>query len=50
MGKMKELQLDITTCDLCYGTGWLYFGNGEDFDTESCDCNPHQLFITKENN
>jgi hypothetical protein len=49
MAKMKTLYTEITTCDLCYGTGWLYFGNGEDFDTESCDCNPHQLFITKEN-
>jgi hypothetical protein len=50
MAKMKTLYTEITTCDLCYGTGWLYFGNGIDFDTESCDCNPHQLFITKENN
>ena len=50
MGVMKELHLDITTCDLCYGVGWLFFGNGIDYDTEACDCNPHQLFITKENN
>ena len=49
MGVMKELHLEITTCELCYGTGWLHFGNSEDYDTESCDCNPHQLFITKEN-
>jgi hypothetical protein len=49
MAKMKELVAEITTCDLCYGTGWLFFGNGIDYDTESCDCNPHQLFITKEN-
>ena len=49
MAKMKELYSQITTCDLCYGTGWLFFGNGIDYDTESCDCNPHQLFITKEN-
>jgi hypothetical protein len=50
MAMMKQLYGTIVTCDLCYGTGWLYFGNETDFDTESCDCNPHQLFITKENN
>lgn len=49
MAKMKTLYAEITTCDLCYGSGWLFFGNGIDYDTESCDCNPHQLFITKEN-
>jgi hypothetical protein len=49
MAKMKELYAEIITCDLCYGTGWLFFGNGIDYDTESCDCNPHQLFTTKEN-
>jgi hypothetical protein len=48
MGKMKELYSEIIACDLCFGTGWIFFGNGIDYDTENCDCNPHQLFNTKE--
>jgi uncharacterized protein YbaR (Trm112 family) len=60
MGKFKNTLMDILACDLCYGKGWLYVGNNEDFDVYTCDCNLysvpsdeimeyHQLFKTKEN-
>jgi uncharacterized protein YbaR (Trm112 family) len=60
MGKFKNTLMDILACDLCYGKGWLYVGNNEDFDVYTCDCNSysvpadeimeyHQLFKTKEN-
>ncbi len=49
MAMMKTLMTEIENCEQCYGQGWHFWAQGEDFDTESCDCNPHQLFITKEN-
>ena len=60
MGKFKNTLMDILACDLCYGKGWLYVGNNEDFEVYTCECNLysvpadeimeyHQLFKTKEN-
>jgi hypothetical protein len=25
-------------CDECKGAGFIFFGNGEDYDVEPCDC------------
>ena len=60
MAKVKEMLSTILTCSYCYGQGWQYTGNGEDYDVWACDCNPynipydevqdyHELFKTKEN-
>ena len=45
MSKMKMLLDEILNCSLCYGQGINYWGNGEDYDFEFCECNPHQLII-----
>jgi uncharacterized protein YbaR (Trm112 family) len=60
MGKFKNTLMEILTCNICNGKGWLYYGNNEDFDVYTCECNLysvpadeimeyHQLFKTKEN-
>ena len=43
MGKFKNTLMDILACDLCYGKGWLYVGNNEDFDVYTCDCNLYSV-------
>lgn len=32
---IKTLQFD---CVDCGGSGYLYWGNAEDYDVETCDC------------
>ena len=60
MGKFKESITTILTCQYCYGQGWQFAGNEEDYDLWACECNPynipadeiqeyHHLFKTKEN-
>jgi hypothetical protein len=60
MGKVKENLMGILSHDLCYGKGWLYYGDEDNFDIAPCDCNLystpydeimdyHQLFTTREN-
>jgi hypothetical protein len=60
MGKFKNALIEILAHDECYGKGWLYYGNNDDFDVYACECNLysvpadeimeyHQLFKTKEN-
>ena len=43
MGKVKEALMDIVEHELCYGYGWLYYGNNVDFDSEVCECNPYAI-------
>ena len=43
MAKVKEALMNILEHDLCYGYGWLYSGNNVDFDSETCECNPHAI-------
>jgi hypothetical protein len=45
MSKMKNAIEQITNCQDCYGKGVIYWGNGEDYDFEYCDCNPLNLII-----
>lgn len=26
-------------CDECHGYGYLFFGDGENYDVEKCECN-----------
>ena len=37
-------------CEDCDSTGLIFFGSGEDFDCEPCQCLEVQLFNTPENN
>ena len=45
MGKMKEALYDILNCEMCYGYGWLFYGNENAYDVETCQCNPHALDV-----
>jgi len=60
MGQFKDNLLSVLSCQTCYGQGWLYYGNEEDWNIDPCECNLysvpadeimeyHQLFKTKEN-
>jgi len=60
MSKIKDTIEQIVSCDYCYGVGWEYYGNDEDWNIDPCVCNLysipadeimdyHQLFKTKEN-
>jgi hypothetical protein len=44
MGRMKELYTQILECDTCYGKGWLYYGDENNYDVEACQCNPLSFF------
>ncbi len=57
---MKRAIEEIISCDFCYGKGWLYYGNEDNYNVDPCECNLysidyetimdyHQLFRTKEN-
>lgn len=45
MSKVKEHLQQILDCSDCYGQGVIYWGNGEDYDFEYCDCNPNRFII-----
>jgi len=48
MSKIKRAVETILNCELCGGKGYSYWGNGEDYDTEICDCNPHEIILDGE--
>jgi len=48
MSKMKNLLDEILNCDLCYGKGVIGYANGEDYDFEYCECNPHALILDED--
>jgi hypothetical protein len=35
---MKVTSTLIFKCEECSDNGYIYFGNGEEFDVESCSC------------
>jgi hypothetical protein len=53
MNRKKERKMDkieyalnaIRNCNACDGKGNLYWSQGEDFDTEVCECNPYELIL-----
>jgi hypothetical protein len=45
MDKLEYALRAIQNCDSCNGQGNLYWGNGEDFDSETCECNPYELLL-----
>jgi hypothetical protein len=36
-------------CEDCNGNGVIFFGNENDFDVETCDCQDGNLFLIGEN-
>jgi hypothetical protein len=45
MDKLEYALRTIQNCDLCNGKGNLYWGFGEDYDFETCECNPYELIL-----
>ncbi len=45
MDNLEYALRTIANCDLCEGKGNLYWGHGEDFDAEVCECNPYELLL-----
>lgn len=45
MAKVKSLIDEIKNCQMCFGNGWLYYGNDEMYDIEACVCNPESIEI-----
>ncbi len=43
MGKVKQAFTEILEHVDCYGYGWLYWGSGENFTSEACECNPYAI-------
>jgi hypothetical protein len=50
MTEKLELALRlIKNCHICNGTGYHYYGNGEDyFDAESCECNIYEIILDQD--
>jgi hypothetical protein len=45
MDKLEIAIENIRNCDICHGQGNLYWGTEEDFDFETCECNPNELIL-----
>ena len=45
MDKLEYALRTIQNCDLCNGTGNLSWTNGDDYDFETCECNPYDLIL-----
>jgi hypothetical protein len=45
MDKVEYALRAIQNCVACNGKGNLYWGNGDDFDFEVCECNPYELIL-----
>jgi hypothetical protein len=43
--KLEYALRQIASCEMCNGKGVHYFGNGEDYDFEDCDCNTYGLIL-----
>ena len=48
MKTLKAIQTYSFDCDTCYGKGWLFWGDAENYDVEACDCNPEQLDVPQD--
>jgi len=48
MNDLKEII--AVSCDECNGAGFIFFGNDNSYDVESCDCvDDGSLFMNGEN-
>lgn len=45
MDKLDYALSAIRSCFICEGKGHLYWGNGEDYDTETCECNTYDIIL-----
>jgi len=45
MAKIKSLLDEILNCEMCFGQGYLYYGNDEMYDIEPCQCNPESIEV-----
>jgi hypothetical protein len=45
MDKLDYALSTIANCNTCEGKGNLYWGNGDDFDFEVCECNTYELIL-----
>lgn len=45
MSKIKTLIDEIKNCEMCFGQGYLYYGNDEMYDIEACLCNPESIEV-----
>lgn len=43
MAKVKEALSEILSHDACYGYGWQFITNGDDYDVWACECNPYNI-------
>jgi len=43
MSLVKNAVIEILSCSICEGRGWFFFGRGQDYDVESCECNPFAI-------
>ncbi len=48
MDKLEYALLKISQCDFCNGKGAHYFGSGDYYDFEDCDCNPYGLILDED--
>ena len=48
MDKLEYALRTIQNCDLCNGKGNLYYGNGDDYDFEVCECNTYELILDED--
>jgi hypothetical protein len=45
MDKLDYALSQIRSCDICEGKGNLYYGNGDEYDFETCICNTYDLIL-----
>ncbi len=53
MGNILDELTNVTAiaCEDCNGAGFIFFGEGEEYDVMQCDCiDEPNLFLTKEAN
>jgi hypothetical protein len=46
--KLEYALRQIASCEMCGGKGVHYFGSGEDYDFEDCDCNTYGLILDED--
>jgi hypothetical protein len=45
MDKLEYALRQIANCNLCEGKGVFYFGSGDYYDFEDCDCNTYGIIF-----
>ena len=50
MEKLEYLIRIIENCEMCNGVGVLYWQHDEDYEFETCECNPYDLMLDEVGN